>query len=95
MAFIDCPRCAGTGIYYNFGPCFRCRGLKKCRAIPVTKEGPRKPPGSLFSRLDGAAKFDRATDTFDVSSIPEGFGEYVAVNAHLRALAVRYNAGER
>lgn len=26
---MDCPRCAGTGIYTGYGTCFRCEGAKQ------------------------------------------------------------------
>ncbi len=31
---MDCPRCDGTGIYYHYGPCFRCEGAKQ---VPYRK----------------------------------------------------------
>lgn len=32
---VDCPRCAGTGIYIGYGVCFRCEGNK---VVPYRKE---------------------------------------------------------
>lgn len=32
--WMDCPRCAGTGIYTGYGVCFRCEGAKQ---VPYRK----------------------------------------------------------
>jgi hypothetical protein len=32
---MNCPRCAGTGIYTGYGTCFRCEGAK---VVPFRKE---------------------------------------------------------